>query len=165
MCVLLGSGGLGLYESYLVKLKYENLKALKRSLLCLRGDIAFGRTPLPEAFLGISRRSEGMVGAFFEKLAGKLETGDGSRLSELWEQTAGETFYKKSLTEKDRKEWIELGQTIGYLDSKMQLDTLNLYLERMEQSLEIQREEKRVKIRLYNLLGVMAGVFITIMIL
>ena len=167
MCVLAGCSGLGLYQSYLVKERLENAMGLKRSLLCLRGEISFGRTPLPEAFGRLSRKSDGVIAAFFTKLFLQLSSPGAPEngLSEVWEEVARETFNGKILTGKDLKEWIELGHTIGYLDSKMQIDTLNLYIERLTQSLEIQREEKKVKVKLYNLLGVMAGVFITIMII
>lgn len=167
ICVLAGCIGLGVYQSYLVKLRLENLADLKRSLICLRGEIEFGRTPLPEAFSCLGRRSHGDVSVFFQKLSRKLIPGttQGNSMAELWEEAAKETFVSKTLAAKDFKEWLELGQTIGYLDSKMQVDTINLYIERLEQSLETGREEKSAKVRLYNLLGVMAGVFITIMIL
>ncbi len=129
---------MGLYQSYLVRLRYDNLKAVKKNLICLRGEIEYGRTPLPEAF---------------------------AELGQMWEETMKRVFPNKSLTEGDRRDWLELGQTIGYLDSEMQINTLNLYMERIQHSLDVQREEKKVKVRLYNVLGVMTGAFITIMIL
>lgn len=165
ICILVGSTGMGLYQSYLVRLRYDNLKAVKKNLICLRGEIEYGRTPLPEAFAELGQRGRDMTASFFRELSEKMIISDGASLGQMWEETMKKVFPNKSLTEGDRRDWLELGQTIGYLDSEMQINTLNLYMERIQHSLDVQREEKKVKYRLYNILGVMTGAFITIMIL
>ena len=47
----------------------------------------------------------------------------------------------------------------------MQIKTLDLYLEEIRLSMEEMREEMRTKIRLCHCLGVMSGIFITVLLL
>ena len=60
---------------------------------------------------------------------------------------------------------IRLGGELGTIDIEMQVRTLDLYLEQMEQKMEDMRTEQKEKIRLYQCIGVTRGVFLAIILL
>ena len=164
LLVLGGCIGMGLYESYYVNARYQHGLAWKKALICLRGEVEYARTPLPEAFQVVGQKNAGKVGKFFVSLSEKLFEADTGQMDEFWQECLDKTFEKKDLLSEDRGIVNDMGKTLGYLDVTMQVNTINLYLERLQQSLALQEREKKEKIRLYNLLGVSGGVFIALMI-
>ena len=57
---------------------------------------------------------------------------------------------------------IQFGENLGYLDKDMQINTLDLYITQLETEITELAENLKEKTYLYNTLGVMAGVFISI---
>ena len=58
-----------------------------------------------------------------------------------------------------------LGSELGTIDIEMQVKTLDLYLEQMEQKMEDMRTEQKERIRLYQCVGVTGGIFLAIILL
>lgn len=162
MCmVLLGSIGLGVWYSALYTRRWKNLIACRKAMMIIRGEIAYGKTPLPQAFGQAAVRTGGAVRAFFGLVADRLEEG-GARMDEIWGQALAETVSDRELRREDIRELRELGDTLGYLDVEMQLQTLDLYLQRLEQSIQEYETEKKTRTRLYPVLGTMCGALICI---
>lgn len=57
---------------------------------------------------------------------------------------------------------MEFGEHLGYLDLEMQEHTVALYLEQLELSIQFYREHEREQSRLYTSLGIMGGLFLSI---
>ena len=62
-------------------------------------------------------------------------------------------------------EFDTLGSELGTIDIEMQVKTLDLYLEQMEQKMEDMRTEQKERIRLYQCVGVTGGIFLAIILL
>lgn len=60
---------------------------------------------------------------------------------------------------------INLGGQLGVADIEMQVKTLDLYLEEMSLSMEEMRGGMKAKVRLCHCLGVMSGIFITVLLI
>ena len=60
---------------------------------------------------------------------------------------------------------IHFGENLGYLDKEMQLATIDLYLATIETEIEEAVRTVKEKTYLYNSLGVMAGIFLTIILI
>jgi stage III sporulation protein AB len=156
---------MGFYYSYLVKERFLNSERIRKALICLRGEIQFGRTPMPEALSSVARHTTGNISEFFYEVSRELRSGRGSSFAVIWQEKTERYLEGKCIQKEDVTELKELGQTLGYLDSVMQVNTLNLYLERMQETLIRQNKEKQDKVRLYNLLGIIGGIMITIIII
>ena len=59
----------------------------------------------------------------------------------------------------------ELGMQLGDADLEAQIRSLDRYLEELKHSMEEIREGMKVKIRLCQCLGVMGGIFVTILLI
>jgi stage III sporulation protein AB len=163
-CILVigSSSAVGFYFSGELKSRIEDLKELRKLIGLLRGDIRYANTPLPEAIYAITRRHSSRFDLFFQYVSKQLSELSGETFSAIWRKAVELELLNSALTKKDKSNLIQLGENLGYLDKEMQLNTIDLYLSQIED--EITELSKTAKERgyLYNTLGIMAGVFITI---
>lgn len=162
--VIIGCSGLGIWYSIRFLIRYNILRELERGILILRGEISYGRTPLPQAFEQMAGRTGGTVSCFFQKIASLLEEGVAD-YETLWNKTIQEFFTDREMGAEDRKELIQLGNTVGYLDIEMQIQSLELYQNRLCTGIRRMEQEKEKYMKLYPVLGTMCGAILCIMML
>ena len=61
------------------------------------------------------------------------------------------------------EELARLGEDLGYMDITMQENTINLYLEELKGEISQTRQEAPARKKLYQALGLMAGMFLAIL--
>lgn len=156
---------IGMYFSLILKKRIEELRELANCFTVIRGDIRYAKTTLPESLLGVGERTNGVFRPFFLGVAQQLISGEGNSFQQIWEEQIEKQLEESCLTKKDKSILNSLGETLGYLDSELQLDTLEIYIQRLKE--EIQDSSKVVleKTKIYSLLGVMGGIFVTIILL
>lgn len=159
------SAAIGYYFSSNLKDRIDDLKELRKNMVVLRGDIRYAITPLPEAVGAIALRHQGNFARFFGTISEKLMKLEGVSFCEVWKQTVTEELVKTALTKQDKESLSKIGENLGYLDKEMQLNILDLYIEQLEIEIESASKVRGEKAKLYNTLGVMTGVFITIVML
>jgi stage III sporulation protein AB len=163
--VIASSTGMGLFFSNEMKCRIEDLKDLKKMISLLRGDIRYANTPLPEAISSIARRHNGSFESFFSSVSSKLHELSGLTFSDIWKDAVEKELMNTSLTKKDKQLLIQFGENLGYLDKDMQINTLDLYISQLEDEINEISKTAKEKTYLYNSLGIMAGIFITIIML
>lgn len=163
-CVLILSScsGMGWYFSSELRTRIKDLKELKKLIYLLKGDIRYANTPLPEAVQALSIRHGGKYKSFLTYISNKLLELSGVTFYEIWKEAVNKKLDKTSLNKKDIQGLIQLGETLGYLDKDMQMNTLELYISGLEEEIEELSKNVKEKSYLYNSLGVMGGIFITI---
>lgn len=159
------SAAIGFYFSIILKERVEDLKNLKKCIFILRGDIRYSNTPLPEAIGSMAERNQNNFKQFFEKISDELIKLDGKTFSEIWKKSVDEDLKDTCMNKKDKVYLANLGDNLGYLDKEMQINTIDLYIEQLEGELKETIGTVKEKTRLYNLLGVLSGIFITIIML
>lgn len=160
--VIASSTGMGFYFSSEMRCRIEDLRELKKLIGLLRGDIRYANTPLPEAINSINRRHSGRFQTFFAFVSEQLNELSGHTFSEIWRTAAEKQLMDTSLTKKDKLHLVQFGENLGYLDKDMQMNTIDLYISQLEEEIKDLAKTVREKSYLYNTLGVMAGIFITI---
>ena len=58
-----------------------------------------------------------------------------------------------------------LGDNLGYMDKQMQIDSVELYLQELEEKIEILLDELRQKGKLYYTLGISFGIVVVLIII
>lgn len=162
--VLVGCSGLGIWYSLLFLSRLKILREMERGILILKGEIAYGRTPLPQAFEQMAERTTGTVSDFFRTTACLLDEGK-EDYQTLWKRTIRQFFTENEMKKEDKKEFVDLGRTLGYLDAGMQMKSLELYQERLHKSIKGLEQEKEKYMKLYPVLGTMCGVLLCIIML
>lgn len=160
--VIASSAGVGFYFSTELKSRISDLHELKKLVGLLRGDIRYASTPLPEAINAIARRHTGRFQMFLCFVSSKLDELSGITFATIWKEAAERELINTSLNKKDKLQLVQFGENLGYLDKEMQINTIDLYIEQMEGEIKELSRTAKEKAYLYNTLGIMAGVFITI---
>lgn len=160
--VILSSTGIGMYFSSITKGRLHDLKDLKKDIYLLRGDIHYGNTPLPDAIAALAERGSDNFTLFFCEVSKNLREREGQSFSSIWDKGI-ETFLKDSyISTVDKRQLAKLGETLGYLDRDMQLKSIDLYMDQMNLELDDAASTIKEKTKLYNMLGVLFGLFLTI---
>ncbi|NLL00281.1 MAG: stage III sporulation protein AB [Clostridiales bacterium] len=163
--IILSSTLMGFYCSNELKTRINDIKELRKLVVLLRGDIRYGNTPLPEAICAIARRHEGSLKGFFTKVAERLSEHSGNTFSQIWKEAVDKELNQTSLNKKDKSNLIQFGENLGYLDKEMQMNTLDLFLTQIEEEISELSKTAKEKSYLYNTLGIMAGIFISIILI
>ncbi|NLP16807.1 MAG: stage III sporulation protein AD [Clostridiales bacterium] len=163
--IILSSTLMGFYCSNELKSRINDIKELRKLIILLRGDIRYGSTPLPEAINTIARRHEGSFKGFLIKVSDKLSEHSGNTFSQIWKAAVEKELLQTSLNKKDKSHLIQFGENLGYLDKEMQMNTLELFLTQIEEEINELSKTAKEKSYLYNTLGIMAGIFISIILI
>lgn len=166
--MMVGSSiGIGMYYSMALKKRMESMKVMKKNMLLLKGEIRYSQSALNEAFIHIAEKNKGCYQHFFEHVARKMEEFQGETFCEIWKKQLMEDLReeKSGLKKEDIRQLVILGETLGFLDKEMQINTLDLYLETLEGEMQHLFQDMPEKIRLYQVFGVVGGVFLSILML
>lgn len=155
--------GLGIMKARNFRQHKKNLEQLRSMMVLLRGEILYARAPLAEAFWSVGNREEGPAACLFRETAARMQKQEGEPFFQIWQEESGRYGRQLLLTDRERLELQELGRHLGFLDLGMQERTIALYLERAEQSIRYYREHEREQNRLYTGLGIMGGLFLSIL--
>ena len=82
---------------------------------------------------------------------------------DIWNRAVEEQLKNAHLNSMDKEILVRLGNELGCLDRETQLHTIALAVEQVEDARSELHGELPKKMRLYNCLGILAGVFITIL--
>lgn len=166
-CILIvtSSAGMGWYFSSELKNRISDLRELKKIIFLLRGDIRYANTPLPEAVQALSIRHDGKYKKFLNKISEKLNELGGISFCDIWKEAVLKELDNTSLSKKDLVNLGQFGENLGYLDKDMQINTIDLYISQLEDEIKDLSKNVKEKSYLYNSLGVLGGIFITIIML
>ena len=110
----------------------------------------------------VGKRVDGVLGSLFLETAATLESQPGEPFSAIWRNAVSEMEGKTALSKSDRQTLENLGEHLGFLDRETQERTLLLYLEQVDAELQVLREHRQERCRLYTSLGVMGGLFLAV---
>lgn len=160
--VIAASTGLGLSLAGQWKTRLELLEQLRKMVFLLKGEILYANSPLEEAFERVGTKAAGVLGELFAAVAKRIRNQSGELFYTMWREEIEQIDKSVPLTKEDRQSLTSFGENLGYLDSQMQERTILLYLEQLDLSIAYLREHQREKSRLYTTLGIMGGLFLTI---
>jgi len=163
MLVLLCSVGLGMAGAGELKAHCMELRLLKQAIYMLRGEVKYAKSTLPEAFGMLAVRVGPPFAGFFGNLEQELAWQQGRSFRDLWDEEIERSLGKSTLRREELEKLKRLGEGLGYLDLEMQLATIELYLEQLEEDISKAGQELHTKQKLYRSLGMAAGVFLVIL--
>ena len=111
--------GFGFHKAAKEQKRLEQGIAIKRMLYLLQGEIRYGFTPLPEAVLKISTKTEKEYQPFLKKVAKQLETHSEESFAKVWQQTAEQKLKQVIYEPKFYEILKNMGETIEQLDDQI----------------------------------------------
>lgn len=150
---------MGFEKSKELQQHLKELEGLKRLFTILHSELVYTKAALSEVFLKTSKKTEEPYKNWLLDLAKQLEMCGTGTFSELWKNSI-DTHFAETILEKNEVDELEqVGLGIQYAD------TLNLYLNQLDFSIETTREELKSKKKLYQSMGIMCGIFLVIVLL
>lgn len=164
ICLIIGSStAIGFWLSNRLKERIDELEIIKKLFMLLRGEIKYNHAALSEAFQTIARRMDNLYGRLLSKVSEQMDSMEGQTFTQIWTQCAEEGLKESALNKEDREKLISMGGQLGYLDIEMQLGTIELYLEQLQDEIQNARECLKRNGKLYQTMGVIAGIFVVIL--
>ncbi len=164
VCTVAGASGLGFWMAGQYGRRLEELLRLRQMIVLLKGQILYANATLAEAFSEVGGRTEGALSELFQGAARQMSSQDGKLFGEIWKSQV-EACRNPVLTKSDMQELAGLGAHLGYMDREMQERTLLFYLEQLDLTIDMLRQQKQERCRMYSSLGVMGGLFLTILLI
>ena len=164
MVILAGAAG-GMLQAAKIEECYRQMRYLRKLIFRIRSEVRYSRRVLPEAFLSVGSEAQEPYKMWLLSLYERLENRQGTSLAGIWEEETRTHLPVIGIPQDMLESLIRLGGELGTIDIEMQVRTLDLYLEQMEQKMEDMRTEQKEKIRLYQCIGVTGGVFLAIILL
>lgn len=162
--IVITSASLGFQEGYRLQKRVELLEELRKIFYVLRSEIAYKKAPLAEAFEEIAKSTQSPYKEWSYQISERLVKRHRRSFSEIWVQSIEECLVDVISTE-ERKKLEELGNNMGFLDEKMQIQSIDLYLEQLEMRIKQYRAGLGEKKRLCHCLGVMGGLLLLIILI
>jgi stage III sporulation protein AB len=157
-----GSVGLGFYFSAKEGFRVQNLLEFKKALLILSSEIEYMRTTLSEACANIAKRTGNGISEVFANFSRLLAESEGETAYQLWLAAMDSGKDRIFLAAEDRVVLEDFGKTLGYLDKQMQKNAIDYAVSYIdEKSASLQKQSDKNK-RMYQSLGVIGGLLITV---
>lgn len=163
--VILAGGGWGMLQAAKIEECYRQMRYLRKLIFRIRSEIRYSRQVLPEAFLYVGSEAQEPYKMWLLSLCERLTKRQGTSLAGIWEEETRRYLAEIGIPQDMMESLIRLGSELGTIDIEMQVRTLDLYLEQMEQKMEDMRTEQKERIRLYQCVGVTGGIFLAIILL
>lgn len=165
LMVVAGTSGYGVWLARRYGQQLAELEQLRQMIFLLKGQILYANAPLHEAFETVGRRTEGRLAELFVQVAERIGEQNGETFCSIWKSEVEMLGTEPALSKEDRQSLAALGEHLGFLDREMQERNLLLYLEQLDLRIQQMREHKQERCRLYTSLGVMSGLFLTILLI
>lgn len=154
MIVILTGSAAGFLESRKLSLHVELLEDFLRFLHTVQTEVRFSALPadqIVERHLDSFKKGLPFLTVCCQKFR------NGAAFPDAWREAVGEKTSGWGLEEQDREIITAFGEQFGASDVDGQLTHCSLYIELTKAQLEAAKEKKRLKSRLYMMLGIFSG--------
>ena len=165
LAIIAGSSGCAFHIVRERAAYLERCSSWRELLELMENEIAFQKSSLPEICVRAGRHLVGDKKLFLDRISRAFEEGGGDTLGEIWRREARLIFQKEPMKKEVEKEVEELGGRLCFEDSDLQRKMLQDAAKYIEKHQEEQERISREKNRLTLCVGVMGGLFLTILLL
>ncbi|HEY8531955.1 MAG TPA: stage III sporulation protein AB [Limnochorda sp.] len=138
------------------------LEVMEHSLVLLEGEIAYGRTPLPEACRLVAARVGPPWDRFWLRVAQEVEPPACLPPTQAWRLGVEELGRRTGLTPEDRAALIRLGDRLGSSDVREQAQLLELTRRQLARHREAAERRWEREARLWRFAGFSAGALVVL---
>lgn len=163
ICIITASGLMGYRCGEKIKEEYRELQYLQQLLYLMQSEIRYARSYLGEVFFHVGGKVKEPYKGWLFGMSRTLSQRTEGLFADIWCQGIEEYLSETCIPKSERLRLSELGQRFTTADIQLQMKTLELYQEQLTLVINEKREEMRTKIRLCHCLGIMGGVFLTVL--
>lgn len=160
--VIAACGGFGFLKAKDLQNRITALQDIRRMFIHLRGEISYARNPFMEAFENMSGKEPEELSSFCSYMAEQISTPDGKSFYEKWCVGIDRHMLKMGIADEDVINLKKMGEQLGYLDYEMQLATIDLEKEQLENKINSLKQDIIQKKKVYRCVGIFFGLLLTI---
>lgn len=142
----------------------RQIRMLKTSLQILEAEMLYSQLPLQEAFISVSNKTSFPINSFFKTIAKEMKEGQKNFYS-LWDEHIQQFIEKSALKTNEYEILKQFGQTLGQHDFTHQQKQIHLTTTYLDRELEEAHTQQVKYGNMARLLGVLAGLFIVILLI
>jgi len=162
--ILMACSGMGFVLASSYTQRVYHLRELIRLMQVLESEIQFSRTTLPTFLAVQAPLFRGVVGRFLTALSQGLQAGTGESFAALWQQALG-ILADNGLPPDVLEDLHFCGAALGRSDAAEQSKQIQQLLIRLERALAAAEQERDQHVRLWQYLGVAAGLFLVLLLI
>ena len=158
--IVASAGSVGFRIAVLLKRRCMLVRQFLRALQLLRNEISFCGTPLPQAFALMAASCDGQLARLFSDVAKDMD-----RRRWVTPQAAMEKALEETPEELLKPILIDLTKRLGKYDLDAQMQGIDTAYREAELLLQTLEQERSLKSRTYETLGICAGLAAVILLL
>ena len=165
--IIVACGGFGAYPVRRMSIRINEMELFYFCLLRLKSEICHTMDSLPDALLNASQNAErkgSLYAKAFRLFSEKLREG-GERYEVLLEHTIAEVFTENVITGEEIESFRRMFLSLGGADKERQAGILGYYSEQVLGRMNEEKQKKKERGYLYRSMGVLLGVFLTVVLL
>ncbi|MCH5248647.1 MAG: stage III sporulation protein AB [Lachnospiraceae bacterium] len=163
--LMMGCIGLGINRVSDEKTRIIELRQIRRMILRMQNEMQYGKRTLPEICMIMGQCMEEPFKEAFNDIFKRLEENDGSMLDNIWKERLVECMKTMPLKEEEKAVLIEIPEQLGILDETTQAQNIGQSLDMIEERIHRTESEYESKSKVIMSISVMAGLFLTIILL
>ena len=161
--IIAATGFIGFLKAQEYKDRVQQLTELQTAVAQLETEIRFTQTPLTQAFFMVSHSVSGKIAHLFYTAGTNLANQTGETAAQAWEQAVDKSAGALSLVKADLEILHAFGAALGASDIEGQQKHIAATQERLSVQLEEARLSCSKNQKLFQSLGVYAGILIAIL--
>ena len=165
LLLMAGCSGLGLNRVMEKKQRIRELREIRRMVIRIQSEMAYGKRTLPEICLLFGQCMEEPYRTAFLSIYRKLEENDGTDLSSIWAEQIGECMKELPLWEEEKDILQNIPEYLGILDEKQQGADIGQYLDFLSAHIAKAESGYENQAKVTMSISVMAGIFLVILLL
>lgn len=162
--ILIATTGAGFMYSEKYRKRVIQLKEFERTLLLLENQMEYTHTPLPEAFLNISKKAKEPVNLFFKGVSDLLNKGEVENVNEAFNEAFKKNKALFFLNETDIDVLNDLSKSLGCFGISGEKSVFNLINKNLKTHIEDSEEKAKKNVKMYRYLGFFMGAVIILII-
>ncbi len=157
---------MGFYKCFCMQARVRRLKAFKDTFIMIKGHIGFAGMSMPEIFETISQVTESEhIREFYSYASIQLRKKEDVDFYHVWKNAVTKYIKGVYLTDKDCVVIEKIGHMPMYLDADNQIKVIDMTVFEIDRLIENVQGDIKQKGKVYKCLGVMAGIFIVIVLI
>ncbi|WP_067617626.1 hypothetical protein [Alicyclobacillus acidiphilus] len=162
LLVLMSTTAIGFRMAAAYRERPREIRRLLTALNHLQAEIEFQARPLPKALTEVGHRGEGTSGKLFLAAAEHLRQ-DGSNVGQAFSSAISDVLGQSALRPSDLEPVQAIANSLSTMDARHLRSQFGLAADTLSQAEEDAREEAAKTARLWQYLGILAGVMLVIL--
>ncbi|MGN1166257.1 MAG: stage III sporulation protein AB [Lachnospiraceae bacterium] len=143
--------------------EYRQMRYLQRIVSMMESEIRYARSHMGEIFSHIASHAQEPYKGWLLSMQREMNCANGKTFDEIWCQAIKGYLKDSGLPQNELARLMQLGNQLGVVDLKYQMNILELFQQQLSLNMEEMREGMKTKVRLCRCLGVMSGMLISIL--